>query len=353
VLASAWVPQLVLTLYGGVWADRLPRHLVMVATDLAMFAAQATIAVLLLTGSAELWQLVALQVVRGVATAFFFPASTGLLPQVVAPGALQQANALLLLTRSGTAVLGAAATGLIVAAAGSGWAFAFDATTFLASAALLVRLRVPRAPPQLGGGILRELREGWDEFSSRTWVWVIVLSVPIGNLGGEGGFNALGPVVADSELGGAAAWGFILAGDAVGLMIAALFALRFKPGRLLLVGCLVGALDALLLAALAVPTSTAVIVLAAVAGGFGLELFNVLWLTALQQHIPQEKLSRVSSYDALGSYIAIPVGLTIAGPIAAVIGVSATIWAAAGLRLVSCLAPLAVREVRTLRRTSG
>ncbi|MDQ3992058.1 MAG: MFS transporter, partial [Actinomycetota bacterium] len=143
VLAAIWVPQVVLILVGGVWADRLPRNFVMVGTDLVMCAAQATVAALLITGAAQLWHLFALQLVRGTANAFFFPASSGLVPQVVSAGRLQQANALLRLSHSGTAVVGAAAAGILVAAAGSGAALAFDAATFLVSALFLARIRIP------------------------------------------------------------------------------------------------------------------------------------------------------------------------------------------------------------------
>jgi MFS family permease len=135
VLAAIWVPQVIFILIGGVWADRLPRNVVMVGTDLVMAGSQAAVALLLLTDRAEIWHLVALQVVRGIANAFFFPASTGLVPSVVSPERLQQANALLRLTQSGSNIVGAGLAGLIVAAAGSGWALAFDSLTFLASAA--------------------------------------------------------------------------------------------------------------------------------------------------------------------------------------------------------------------------
>jgi predicted MFS family arabinose efflux permease len=350
VLAAIWVPQILFILIGGVWADRLPRHLVMVGTDLIMFATQASVAALLLAERAELWHLVVLQVVRGVATAFFFPASTGLVPQLVSAPSLQQANALLLLSQSSMGILGAASAGVVVAAAGAGWALAFDAATFLASAALLVRIRLPRGARMQGSDIVRELREGWDEFRSRTWLWAIVVSAALGNFAIQVGVTVLGPVVADRELGGATAWGLIVSGEAAGFLVAGLVALRFRPERPLLVGCLALLLHVPLVAAIAVPAPVALIVAVGVAGGFGIQLFNVLWVTTLQQHIPQDHLSRVSAYDLLGSFIAIPIGLTIAGPLSDVIGVHATIWAAGGLLLAATLPLLALPDVRRLRR---
>ena len=181
MLAAAWVPQILLTLVGGVWADRLPRNLVMVGTDLTMFAVQATVAALLLTGAAELWHVLVLQAVRGSADAFFWPAAAGLTPHVVqvtaaggerAPAALEQHDADRRRRGRGTGRRGGR----------PGWALAFDATTFLVSAAFLVRLRLPRALHAQAQNLVRELREGWDEFRSRTWLWAIVLAAALGNL---------------------------------------------------------------------------------------------------------------------------------------------------------------------------
>src|SRR5207253_2877133 len=160
VLASSWIPQIVFILIGGVWADRLPRHLVMTAANLLSGAAQAGVAVLLLLHVAQLWQLIALQVVRGIAISFFFPASQGVVPHVVEPDHLQQANALLRLSQNGTSIIGAAVGGGLVAAIGSGWAIAFDAATFFASAAILARMRFPLSEHAERAGFIRELAEG-------------------------------------------------------------------------------------------------------------------------------------------------------------------------------------------------
>lgn len=352
VLAATWVPEILLTLIGGVWADRLPRNLLMVGTDLLLFAVQAAAAVLLLTDSARLWHLVALGALRGVAEAFFFPAIQGVVPDVVSAARLQEANAVLRLAENGLRIGGSAAAGAFVAAFGSGWVLGFDAATFLGSAAFLIRIRLPRSPRAGGGTVLAELREGWDEFWSRTWLWTIVVSAAVGNMVVQAGINVLGPVVAKQSLGGPAAWGVIVAAQASGYVLGALATLRFRPERLLLVGCagLLLAVPPFALLALAAPVG--LIVGASVVSGFGLELFTVYWITALQQQIPSDRLSRVSAYDALGSFVAIPIGLTAAGPVAAVIGVSTTIWAAGAVAFVSLAPLLAVRDIRTLRRTT-
>jgi predicted MFS family arabinose efflux permease len=351
VLSAIWVPQVVFILVGGIWGDRLPRQRVLVGTDLVMAATQGTVAALLLAGTAEIWHLVALQVVRGVATAFFFPASTGLVPQVISEPRLLQANALLRLSHNGVMIVGAAAGGLAVAAVGSGWALAFDAATFLGSAAFLVRIRIPARARATGSTMLRELREGWAEFRSRTWLWAIVVQAMFINGFAHGAFLVLGPIVANESLGGAKAWGVIVACQSAGLVVGGLIVLRARPSRLLLVASLAIFLTAPVYVLLAETAPVAVIAAGAFVTGIGLEVFGVLWDTSLQQEIPRDRLSRVSSYDALGSFVCIPIGLSIAGPIADAIGVEATLYLAAGVVVVATALVLLVRDVRTLRRT--
>jgi predicted MFS family arabinose efflux permease len=350
VLAAAWVPQLLLVLFGGVFADRLPRHLVMVGSNLLSAAAQGTIALLLLTDHARLWHFLALQVVRGIATSFFFPASQGLIPQTVSTAHLQQANALLGLTRNATSVLGAALGGALVALAGAGWAIAFDAGTYAASALVLAAMRLPQAERLAAHGVVRDLADGWSEFVSRAWLWTIVVAAGFGNMAAVGAAMVLGPLVAKESLGGAGAWGAIIASEGAGFLLGGLLLLRWRPRRPLLVGEAALLAWALPLAFLASVRSTPLIAAGFLLSGVALELFNVAWATALQQHVPLEKLSRVSAYDALGSFVFIPLGLTIVGPIADAIGVTETLWLAAVVMVASTLAALGVRDVRELRR---
>ena len=353
VLAASWVPQVVFILVGGVWADRLPRNLVMVTSDVVMFAVQAATAALLLSDRAEIWHLFALQLVRGTANAFFFPASTGVVPTVVSAARLQQANALLRLTHSGAAVFGAASAGVAVAVVGAGWALAFDASTFLVSAAFLLRIRLPRRDDAERPSFARELREGWSEFASRTWLWAIVVQFMFVNGLSHSAILVLGPAVAKDELGGAAAWGLILSAEAAGMIMGGLIALRAQPARILLVATLAMFLFAPVPLLLAIPAPLAVIVAAAVTLGIGVEIFGVMWDTAMQQQIPEEKLSRVYSYDALGSFVAIPLGMSIVGPVADAIGVGPTLTLAAGVAVVATALVLLSRDVRMLRRVAA
>lgn len=349
VLAANWVPQLLLVLFGGVFADRLPRHLVMVGSNLLSAAAQGGIAVLLLTHQARLWHLIALQVFRGVAMSFFFPASQGLVPETVRPGLLQQANALLGMSKNGTNILGAALGGALVALAGPGWALAFDAATYAASAAVLTAMRLPRAEKLEAPSMLRELAEGWSEFSSRTWLWSVVAAAAVGNVVWMGSTQVLGPLVAKEYLGGAAAWGAIIACQGVGLLAGGVLMLRVRPRRPLLVGMAVFIPAALPIVFLASVRSTIVVAVGYFVAGMALEIFSISWSTALQQHVPLDKLSRVSAYDALGSIVFVPVGLTIAGPVADALGLTEALWLGAAIATASTLAALAVKDVRELR----
>jgi predicted MFS family arabinose efflux permease len=347
VLMAGWVPQVVFILVGGVVADRLPRHLVLVGSNVVSGAAQIFVGVMLLTGAAELWQLAVAQVIRGFASSFFFPASTGLVPQTVPERHLQQANALLRMTTNTAFVVGSASGGLLVAAAGSGWAITFDGITYFASALILLAMRV-EGSVRSGSSFLAELREGWSEFRSREWLWVIVLAALVGNMCSTGGVGVLGPIVADRELGGAAAWGAILAVQSGGLLLGGLIALRWRPKRPLLVAQIAVLFWGWLLFALASGLPAAVIAAGALLSGIGLELFGVYWDTALQQHVPRAALSRVSSYDALGSFVAIPIGLSIVGPISDTIGVKETLWGAFALFIIAQGSALLSRDVRTL-----
>ena len=350
VVAAGVVPQVIFILVGGIWADRLPRHHVMVGSDLVAGAAQAAIAILVLSGTAEIWHLIALQVVRGMASSFFLPAAAGIVPQVVSASRLQEANALLGLTRSSTQVLGTAGGGIAVAAIGSGWALAFDAATYLLGAVFLIGLRLPRSLTIPGSSFLRELREGWDGFWSRSWLWAIVVQFAFVNAAYVGAWAVLGPVVADDELGGAATWGLILAAGAVGTILGGLAVLRFRPDRLLLAATLAVFSLALPLVLLSFPAPPVAIGAGAFVAGIGLSLFGVFWDTAMQQQIPAEQLSRLYSYDMLGSFVFIPLGAAIAGPISTVVGVTETLVGATVVIVIATLPVLLIEDVRTLRR---
>ncbi len=350
VLAARSAPQIVFLLIGGIWADRLPRNHVMVASSVLSGASQGALAALLLTGRAELWHLVAISAVNGTSSAFFFPASAGVVPQTVPPVVIQQANALLRLALNSSLVIGAAIGGGIVAAAGPGWAIAIDAATFGAGALFAAAMRLPPSVREDASSFLRELVEGWRAFRSRTWLWVIVLQFSFLNAASAGAFQVLGPVQAKAHLGGAGIWGAILACQSAGLILGGLVMLRLRPQRLLLVASFAILALAPPLALLGPPAPAAAIAAAAFAMGFGIEVFSVCWDTTMQQQIPGAMLSRVYAYDQLGSVAMIPAGFAVAGPLANAIGTRATVYGAAALVVSATLPVFAVRDVRELRR---
>jgi MFS family permease len=350
VLSLAILPQVFFLLIGGVIADRLPRHLVMVASNVVAGVAQTVAAYLLITGRAEIWQLAVIAFVRAVASSFFFPAQQGIVPQTVPAEQLQSANALLRLALNATNIGGAALGGLLVAAAGPGWAIGFDALTYFVAVVILLPMQVVAPARDAATSFIRELADGWREFRTRTWIWVVVLGFAFANGAESAGLNILGPVIAKDSLGGASVWGLVLATTGVGLVIGSLIALRIRPQRPLFVGVVSTILIFPPLVLLAVEAPWPALAASTLLMGIGVELFTVLWDTSLQAHVPNEVLSRVSAWDAIGSLVLIPAAYAIVGPLADAIGIDQTLWLCAGIVFVAITAQLLSREVRELPR---
>ena len=347
VFAAKTIPLVGFLLVGGVFADRLPRRAVMLTADVARFGTQGGVALLILTHNAHIWEIVVLQAISGTASAFFNPASTGLTPMTVSPERLQQANALRGLSMASTGIIGSVISGALVAGVGAGWALALDAVSFAVSAFFLAQLRLPphvTLPPQ---SFLADLHEGWREFSSRTWVWVIVVAASVGNMMSSV-FVVLGALVAKQSLGGAGAWAGILASLGIGSLIGGVVALRIHVRRPLFFGASALAFLPLPIALLALRAPIFVIGGGALLAGIGNMIFNSLWETSLQQHVAPAALSRVSAYDWFGSLAFQPIGLVIAGPMAATIGVSTTLWIAAAGSLTVAALSVATPSVRRL-----
>ena len=351
VLAAHMLPLVAFVLVGGVWADRLPRQFVMLASDVVRGVSQATAAVLLLTGAAELWHLVVLVAVYGTAEAFFQPAATGLVPATVSPPRLQQANALIGLSRSSSFIVGPAIAGVVAATTNPGIVFVVDAATFAVSAVCLALLRPPRAPREgKRQSFFADLAGGWRELVSHTWLWVIVLWAALYLFVVVAPYLTLGPVIAKESLGGASAWGLIAAGWGAGSLGGFLLALRWKPARPMLVCSLLVVLVAPAIALLAVRAPAPVIALAQAVGGTGMGFFSAVWQTTLQQHVREDALSRVSAWDWMGSFVFLPLGFILAGPVSDAIGISTTLWISVAFALFSTAAVLLVPSVRNLRR---
>jgi hypothetical protein len=347
VFAAKTIPLVAFLLIGGVFADRLPRRAVMLVADVVRFGAQGTVALLVLTHTAHIWEIVVLQAVSGTASAFFNPASTGLTPLTVSAERLQQANALRGLSMASTGIIGSAVSGALVAGVGAGWALAIDAATFLVSAYYLAQLQLPAHIKLAAQSFLGDLREGWHEFASRTWVWVIVVAASIGNMM-TSVFVVLGALVAKESLGGPGAWATILAALGVGSLVGGFVSLRVHVRHPLFFGSSLLGFLALPTALLALQAPVLVIAAGALLAGGGNMVFNALWETALQQHVPPAALSRVSAYDWFGSMAFAPIGLVVAGPAAAAFGVSTTLWVTAIGIVAMALLVVATPSVRRL-----
>ncbi len=353
VLAAHSLLITALVLVGGVFADRVSPRLAMLRADLVRMVVVGTIAALLIAGVAEIWQLTVLYAVEGAATAFFNPASDAIVPSIVSGSRLQEANALLDVSRSLGKFIGPAIAGVLLALGTPGWALAVDALSFGASALFLLRLRAPRRAPAGEPDFLGELRHGWREFVSHGWLWPIVLSGAIGNAIFFPAFQVLGPTVADASLGGSSSWALIAAGMGIGSLIGGAIALSVRPRRPLLLGEGLVLLCALPVALLAIPALPVAIAAGALVAGLTLSLAQVLYETTSAERIPQESLSRVLAYDWFGSLALEPLGLALIGPLAVGVGISTTLWVSAAVILVCQAAILAVPAVRRVESRRG
>jgi MFS family permease len=349
---AAWtLAQVSTLLVGGVVADRLPRRVVMIGSDSANLCVRVTMGALLVSGHAEIWQLIALQAVGGVAVAFHSPASTGIVPETVPPALLQQANSFMSIARYAAFPLGAAVGGVLVATIGPGWALLLDGATYATSALLLLMIHLPRRATAAATNFIRELREGWQAFTENTWVWLLTFWISLYFLITYAPFFVLGPYVAKHSMAGASAWAIIVTGEGIGSLLGGLAGLRLRPSRpMLLIGALfaVTSIQCVLLALKAPP---AAIGCAALLAGFAFSYGTVVWDTTLQSTIPRDKLSRVSAYNWMGAMIFLPAGYAIAGPVAERIGISTSLWIGAAWIVLSTIAVLCVPGVRNVRST--
>ncbi len=351
VLAAHTVPMILLLLWGGVLSDRFPRAVVLQVSNIASALSQGTIAYLVLTGRAELWMIIALSAVHGAVSAMSMPAMAGMVPQLVPRASLQQANALLSLTRNGLTVIGPSLGAFIVVTSGPGWALAVDALAWAFAALLLLPVKIPpRAPRSEATSTWTDLREGWSFFRSVTWLWIVVLGFGGLNMIHNGALFTLGPVVAEDSIG-RQAWGFVLSAEALGLLVMAVILLRFRLERPLLWGMASASAMAVPMLMLGLEPVVMALVVAAFVGGMGIEVFSMGWSLAMQENVDDDMLSRAYSYDMLGSFIAMPIGQLAWGPLGAAFGNERVLVGSGIAYAVICGLVLCSRSVRELPRT--
>ncbi|GAA3472841.1 MFS transporter [Nonomuraea roseola] len=350
VLAAEAVPMVVFMLVGGVIADRLPRNRVMFAADTMSALAFAALGVMLLSRWTPMPALVIVAAISGIAVAMMWPALAGIIPDVVPPERLQTGNALLGLGANSARVLGLVLSGATVALIGGGWALVVSGLMFAAGAGLIavLRLKPVERLAEERHSVLADLRDGWKEFVSRQWLWVVVAQFSVLVMAMQAAHGVLGPLLAKQSLGGAPAWSAVLAGEAVGMIGGVVVAMRLRPRRPIFLGTLLTLPTALPYLLLGVGAPLWTVVLGAVIMGVSMDVFGVLWQTTMQREIPAESLSRVSSYDALGSLMFGPIGLLVAGPVAVAIGPGPALVGCAVIVVVCGLAALTSPGVRGL-----
>jgi MFS family permease len=358
VLAAGALPLIGFLLIGGVWADRLPRHRVMVVTDLARFVLHGVLAGLILSGSVRIWQIVVVEALFGTAEAFSRPASSGLLPQTVPEPEIQEAKAVMSILDNTAEFLGPAIGTALVLGIGAGPAFALDAASFLLSAALLTRVR-PRARVAAAherprrARLRAELGEGFREVRSRTWVWATLAAFCVALFAGLAPWFVLGPVVAREQYGSIAVFGVVASALGAGTVVGSLVGTRWRPRypmRVAMLSILLWPGSAILFAA---GVTLVLVVPVTALAGTGIALFDVWWETALAERIPPHLLSRVSSYDWMVSLGLLPLGYLVAGPLAEALGPVEVLLGGSTVAILAYLAGLLPRATRTLERRPG
>jgi hypothetical protein len=350
VLAANSIPLVLFLLFGGVIADRLPRVLILRVGNLVLAVTQGAVAALVITDTAELWMLIVLEAVNGTTMALVFPAFAAIMPQLVPRDMLQSANVLQSMSRGALRVVGPSIAALLVVTVGPGWALAADALTWLVAALLLLRVSLPRpVRDRSEPSTFAELREGWSLFIGTTWLWVIVLAFSVLNAIHAGAFLTLGPVVAKDTIG-EQGWGYIISAESLGLLAMTAVMLRRRLERPLFFGMLGIATAGFPIVLLgAAPELLPLVVLAFVAGA-GIELFSLGWMLAMQENIEERMLSRAFSYDALGSFVAMPIGQLAYGPLALAFGYGDVLIVSGIVYTGICLLTLVSASVRNLQR---
>jgi MFS family permease len=349
VIALYALADVVTVLFGGVLGDRLPRQFMMIGTAVLAALAQAVIAAALIGGWASIPLLAVIGMANGALGALNGPSSQAMTKQTVPEADLSSAISLRRIAQNAAQIAGFAVAGVLVAAVGAGWAIGVDAATFALAALCYSQVRVPHLRTPSGLSMLGDLRAGAREVLSRTWLWVLILQALVYHLFYGGAQGVLGPIVVGDELG-RPAWGWAMALMMTGFLVGGLVTLRWRPKRALFVGTWFLALTAAFPLAMAFSDSLTVVLAGAFLHGFGLEIFSVGWDLSILQNVPEDKLARVYSFDAVGSFVARPLGLALTGPIAQAVGFQHWLTVVAVVMAGSTFLALLLPDVRRLER---
>lgn len=355
VTTSQMVPLVAFLLLGGVAADRFGRSQLVGSTDIIGSGVVAISAIAFITGNASVPLLCVNGFIFGVLNALWYPAFSGLMPMIVPGPLLQGANSILGFGANVGYTLGASVAGFIVATAGPGWGLLGDATSFLIAGVLVLSLRLPKTFVEQSDddrtSMITQLRVGWNDFSSRRWIVLIVGAFAFYHLAFEAFIAVLAPVHMKDEFDGARAMGTMMFGFGLGSILGTGLAFRFKPRRPLLLAVGVMPMGAAWMLATGFSAPLWMLFIAAAGTGVAVDVMYANWMTTLQTNVPEEALSRVGSYDAFGSLAFAPIGLLIAGPMVHALGSRASIFIMGFIALFAVLTPLLSSEVRRLQRT--
>jgi hypothetical protein len=353
VLASWMTPVVALILFGGVLADRFGARRMMIGADVVRVATQAVVAYALISGNAPLWLLVTMSAVAGGAAAMFQPGVASMVPLIATD--VQRANGALRVADAGAQLLGPALSATLVVLTGPGTVYAINAATFAVSAVCLLALRLPpvaRAARQGIASMRHDLREGWYEFRSRSWMWSVILIWVVFGILVFGPIIPLGSGLITEYLG-ENAYGWAMSAMGAGTVLGGLVAMRLRPDRPLAAGAAGLFGFALIPLSIAVQAPLPLLLAAHAAGGASWAFWSVMWATSVQTQVPGDVLNRVSAYEVAGSIMGIPIGQVLAGPVGGLVGPELVLGTSAAVGVAGCALLLSLRPIRELRRAAA
>ena len=349
VMAARFIPMVALMLLGGVVGDRYKRNRVVGGADIIGSVFVGVSAISFIGDFPSVWLLSVMGAIFGVLNALWWPAMTGVLPDILPKERLKDGNAIVALSTNIGFVVGALLGGTLVTLYGSGWALLIDAISFLIAGILVWNLDLPPMPERENNSVIHDLRIGWREFISRPWVIAIVCSFAIINMCFESMWQVLGPLAYNQGSSGPRNWSLNLAAVTTGMILGSVISLKIKLKRPLVSSMILMAAASVWNFAIASSQPLLLVMACGFVSGLAIDIFMVQWNTAMQKHIPEESFSRVAAYDAFGSFGIAPIGVAFAGPAAAYFGITATLWATGILTFVAALASLSVKSLRSLK----
>ena len=348
VMGARYLPLIIFMLFGGVFADRFQRNRIVGGSDIIGSALVAVSAISLIAGFSSILLLAIMGALFGFLNALWWPAMSGVLPEILPKEKLQEGNAIIGLMSNIGVVFGTLLGGVIVTLTSPGWALLIDGLTFFIAGLIVWNLKLDAKSRIESPGILDDLRVGWREFISRSWLVTMVIAFAFINMAFDSMITILGPLNFSDPETGPRNWSYNLAGLTIGMMIGGIIVLKFKFKHPLFVSMILVAISGVWDFALAFDLSLAISIAAGVFSGIAVEIFLVTWSTSMQTHIPEESFSRVNAYDSLGSYGFAPLGIIIAGPLAEAFSVNSILFATGAITLLASVVALSVKSVRTL-----